>query len=141
MSPTSGALLLSTLSTTDGQHPPGAQRHEDPGGQSQDAPRPFRRASWQGQSQPCGPLASVVITPTGQASRLLQDGAPVHGPKNDFAGGCHVRWPSSGHFHSGSGGYAGRGSIRALTPAAAHGSRTALQTAEPAARCTRHSGR
>jgi hypothetical protein len=64
----------------------------------------LRRLSWQGQSQPCGPLLSVVITPTGQASPVLQDGVPVHGPKKDASGGVQVRTPGVGQLHCGSSG-------------------------------------
>jgi hypothetical protein len=46
----------------------------------------------------------VVTTPTGQESRLLQLGAPVQAPKNDLAGGCHVRTPGLGHSKGGTGG-------------------------------------
>ena len=74
-------LLLSMLCALDGQQ---ACLGQCSGTQDPQAGKFYavpRRASWQGQSQPCGPLSSVVTTPTGQASPLLQDGAPVHGLK------------------------------------------------------------
>jgi hypothetical protein len=35
---------------------------------------------------------------------MSQDGAPVHGPKNDASGGVQVRTPGVGQLHCGSSG-------------------------------------
>jgi hypothetical protein len=74
-------LLLSMLCALDGQQ---ACLGQCSGTQDPQAGKFYavpRRASWQGQPQPCGPPLGVVITPAGQASPLPQDGAPVQAPK------------------------------------------------------------